>query len=261
MDLPVNRFKAALGERRPQLGFWCSLGSPIATEVVGGAGFDWIVIDQEHTINEAELTLYQLLALGGKPSSPVLRLPWNDPIAFKRMLDIGATIFLVPFVQSAEEATAAVSATRYPPRGTRGAYLASRGRLFGRVSNYFETAHTQIAVLVQVETRKGLANLEAIAAVEGVDGIFLGPNDLAADMGHVGRTDHPDVRKAVLDAPARLQGASCPVGTMTFGGLDAAQLFDAGFTFVSVGSDTGLLTSQTDALVARHRPSRDPAEE
>lgn len=254
MDLPVNRFKAALRERRKQLGFWCSLCSPIATEVVGGAGFDWIVIDQEHTINDAALTLQQLQALGSAPGTPILRLPWNDPVTFKRMLDIGATSFLVPFVQTAQEAAAAVSATRYPPLGTRGAYLASRGRLFGRVDDYFDIAHEQIAVLVQVETAKGLANLEKIAAVEGLDGIFIGPNDLAADLGHVGKTDHPDVRKAVLEVPERLKGTGCAVGTMTFADLGAADLFDAGFTFVSVGSDTGLLVKQTDMLVAKNRP-------
>ena len=247
MELPSNKFKASLRAKRPQMGMWCGLGSVLATEIVGGAGFDFVIVDQEHTISDVALTLSQLHALGCTQAAAAVRLPWNDPIQFKRVLDIGATTIFIPMVETAEEAAAAVASTRYPPQGTRGVYLGSRGRKFGRVDNYFQTAQDEICLIVQIETRKGMEQLESIATVEGVDGVFIGASDLSADMGHIGNPSHPEVREAVLKAAQRLNAVSKPCGTVAFADMTYAKLISCGYTFVTVGTDIGALTTQTDA--------------
>jgi len=171
----------------------------------------------------------------------------------KRLLDIGARSLLVPFVQSADEARAAVAATRYPPHGIRGVSVSHRANRFGRVPDYLHNAHQEICVLVQLETRVALGNLEAIAAIEGIDGLFIGPSDLAADLGHLGNAAHPDVQAAIADACTRIRTAGKPAGILAPVEADARRYFEMGFTYVAIGSDVGLLSAGSTDLVARMR--------
>src|SRR6185503_13368877 len=200
MQMSSNRFKAAIRAGKPQIGFWSSLCSNIVAEVIGGSGFDWILIDTEHAPNELPMVLSQLQALMGGTAEPVVRPAWNDTVLIKRLLDIGAQNLLVPYVQTPEEARPAVAATRYPPAGVRGVAVAPRANRYGRVKDYLEKADREICLLVQIETRLGLENIEAIAAVQGIDGLFIGPSDLSADLGHLGNPGHPAVREAIENA-------------------------------------------------------------
>jgi 4-hydroxy-2-oxoheptanedioate aldolase len=251
--LPVNLFKRALAERRPQIGLWCSLTSPIAVEVVAGSGFDWLLLDTEHSPNEVPIVLSQLQAMTGGTGSAVLRPAWNDPVLFKRWLDIGVQSFLVPWVQNADEARRAVEATRYPPQGVRGIAVTVRANNYGRVKDYARLANSEICVVVQLETRTALGNLEAIAAVEGIDALFIGPSDLAADLGHVGNSAHPDVRSAIDDAIDRIQAAGKVPGILAPVEADARRWLERGCLMLAVGSDVGLLARQSEALAARFK--------
>src|SRR5437667_5356197 len=183
MELPVNIFKRELKAGNVQIGLWCSLSNHYATEVVAGAGFDWLLLDTEHSPNELDMVLTQLQATAPYPTTPVVRVPWNDMVNIKRVLDIGAQSLLIPYVCSAEEAKAAVAATRYPPAGVRGVAGTTRATRFGRVKDYAKRAHEELCVLVQIETQTGLDHLEKIAAVEGVDGVFIGPDELHGSLG------------------------------------------------------------------------------
>jgi len=241
MFLAPNAFKAALASGLPQVGIWTSLCSNIVAEILAGSGFDWILIDTEHAPNEVPGVLSQLQAMAAGTAEPVVRCAWNDPVMVKRILDIGARSLLVPFVQNAQEARAAVSATRYPPLGNRGVSVAPRANRYGRVPDYHRKANQDICVLVQVETRAAVGQIEAIAAIEGVDGIFIGPSDLAADLGHLADNGHPEVQALIADACARIRAAGKAAGILSGAAEDAARYFDMGFTFVAVGSDLGIL--------------------
>ena len=201
--LPTNRFKRGLASGTRQIGFWLNFASPTVTEVCAGAGFDWLLIDMEHSPNELPDVVHSLRACVGGTAEPVVRVPWNEPVMVKRLLDQGARSFLFPFVQSAEEARRAVAATRYPPKGIRGFAGTTRANLYARVTDYPKHAEDEICVLVQAETRKAVSEIEAVAKVEGIDGIFIGPADLAADLGHIGNTQHPEVQSAILEAGER----------------------------------------------------------
>lgn len=192
-----NKFKAALAAHQVQIGCWCALANPISTEVLGLAGFDWLVLDAEHAPNDVTTLIPQLMALKGSHSAPVVRVPTNEPIIIKRMLDIGFYNFLVPFVETAEQATQAVASTRYPPQGIRGVSVSHRGNMFGTVADYFTQSNNNIAILVQIESQTGVDNVDAIAATDGVDGLFVGPSDLAAALGHLGNAAHPEVQRAI----------------------------------------------------------------
>lgn len=250
-NLPRNAFKKALASGERQIGLWSGLASPIAAEIVAGAGFDWIVIDGEHGPNDVPLLLAQLQAMRGGTAEPVFRLPWNDTVMFKRALDVGARSLLVPFVQNAEEARKAVAATRYPPLGIRGVSIAPRANDYGRIKGYHHNAYLDICVLVQLETRAALAELEAIAAVEGVDGVFIGPSDLAADLGHLGNPQHPEVQAAIKDAAMRIRAAGKSAGILAGSVDDVNSLFEIGFNFVAAGSDVGLLARGAENVAAR----------
>jgi len=252
-NLPRNAFKQALSRYERQVGFWCSMASPVAAEILAGAGFDWIVIDGEHAPNDITTLLPQLQAMRGGTAEPVFRVPWNEPVIIKRALDVGARSLLIPFVQNEDEARKAVAATRYPPLGIRGVAVAHRGSDYGRIQGYHRNAHLDTCVLVQLETKIALKEIEAVAAVEGVDGIFIGPSDLAAAFGHLGNTKHPDVQAAILDAAARIRAKGKSAGTLAGNADDADALFEAGFNFIAVGSDTGILARNADALAARFR--------
>lgn len=253
MQLPANPLKRALRERRPQIGLWSMLASPIATEVIAGSGFDFVVLDMEHAPNELPAIREHLAAMQIGTAAPVVRPPWNDTVAFKRLLDLGAQNFVVPMVQNADEARRAVAATRYPPGGVRGVAVANRANRFGRITDYLQRANDEICVHVQLETRAALANLEAIAAVDGVDGLFIGPSDLAADFGQLGNGAHPDVRGAIDDAITRICATGKAAGILTPVEADARHWLGLGATFVAVGSDLGVLARQTEALAKKFR--------
>jgi 4-hydroxy-2-oxoheptanedioate aldolase len=244
-------FKTALRDGQRQIGLWSGLCSNIVSEIIGGAGFDWIVIDTEHAPNEVPGLLVQLQAMSKGTAEPVVRCAWNDAVLIKRILDVGARSLLVPFVQTAEEARRAVAATRYPPRGIRGVSVAPRANLYGRVADYHGLAHLTTCVLVQVETRAALGEIERIAAVEGIDGIFIGPSDLAADFGHLANPRHPEVQGAIADGCARIRAAGVAAGILTGDPEEAARYFDLGFTFVAVGSDVGILARGAEDLAAK----------
>jgi 4-hydroxy-2-oxoheptanedioate aldolase len=254
MELPVNRFKRALQAGQPQIGLWCTLSSPYATEAVAGSGFDWLLLDTEHSPGDVLTVLPQLQALAGYPAvSPVVRPACNDPVLIKRFLDIGVQTLLIPFVQNADDARAAVRAMRYPPDGIRGVSAVTRATGFGRVAQYGRRAAAELCLLVQVETREALDQIEAIAAVDGVDGIFIGPGDLAASFGLIGQLSHPDVVAAIEGAARRIRAAGKPCGILTADAAFAHASLDAGAVFVAVGVDAALLARQADALLREFR--------
>jgi 2-dehydro-3-deoxyglucarate aldolase len=243
-----NHFRRRLREKQRLIGCWASLASPISTEVLGYAGFDWLLLDGEHAPNDLQTFLTQLLALKDSPSAAVVRPQWNEPVLLKRLLDLGVYNFLMPFVESAEQARAAVAATRYPPRGIRGIAVAQRSNRYGYCPDYFERIDDNIAVLVQIESRAGVEAVEAIAQVEGVDALFIGPSDLSASLGHFGNPRHPDVQSAmqrVVDA-ARVHDK--PVGILSGVEEDTQRYLEMGMTCVAVGMDVVLLRNASRQL-------------
>lgn len=248
MQLPENRFKRALRERDQQIGLWCSLPSAYAAEAVAGSGFDWLLFDTEHSPGDVLTVLAQLQAVAPYPVSPVVRPASNDTVLIKRFLDIGAQTLLIPYVQDADEARSAVAAMRYPPEGVRGVSALTRATRFGRIADYGRIAASELCLLVQVETANALDQLEAIAAVDGVDGVFIGPADLAASLGHVGQAGHPEVVAAIEDAIGRLRALGKPAGILTPDTAFASRCIALGTTFTAVGLDTGILTRGADVL-------------
>ncbi|MEN3067031.1 aldolase/citrate lyase family protein [Uliginosibacterium sediminicola] len=250
-----NRFKRGLRSGQLQIGLWSHLSNHVSTEVIGGAGFDWIVLDAEHSPNETFLLHQQLQALSDGGSSAVVRVAWNDKVLIKRVLDLGAQTLLIPQVQNAQEAAEAVAATRYPADGgVRGFTGLSRASRFGRIKDYHQRAAEELCVIVQVETGEALAQIEAIAAVEGVDGIFIGPGDLSAALGHIGNPGHPEVQRAIADAIARIRAAGKPAGILTGDEAQARQYIAWGCAFTAVGADIALLARASEQLAARFAP-------
>jgi 4-hydroxy-2-oxoheptanedioate aldolase len=245
-----NSFKQALADRRLQIGLWSSLCSPIVADILADAGFDWIVVDSEHAPNDPHDIFAQLVALDSRGAHPVVRVAWNDPVLIKRVMDVGARNILVPMVENAEEAAAAVAACRYPPEGIRGVAMATRANRYGRTANYHQQANAQVCVLVQVETQRGLNNLAAIAAVDGVDGVFIGPSDLSAALGYLGDARNPVVVETIKQALRSIEAEGKPGGILTAVPEDAKAWIAQGFTFVAVGSDTGLVAKGSSALAA-----------
>jgi len=254
MELPKNAFKRALAEGRTQIGLWSSLSSNYTVEVIAGAGYDWILLDMEHSPNDLENLLGQLQAAAPYPTTPIVRVPWNDMVTIKRVLDAGAQSLLVPYVQDAAEAKAAVAHTRYPPAGVRGVAGTTRATRFGRIKDYAKRAHEEICVLVQVETKPALDALESICAVEGVDGVFIGPADLHASLGHPGETARPAVLPLIEDAMRRIRKAGKAAGYLSPVEADAKRMLAAGAQFVAVGADVGLLARGAESLLARFKP-------
>ncbi|HEY4775909.1 MAG TPA: 4-hydroxy-2-oxoheptanedioate aldolase [Xanthobacteraceae bacterium] len=253
MDITRNLFKQAVRERRLQIGLWSSLASNIGAEIIADAGFDWILIDTEHSPNEVPGVLCQLQAMARGTATPVVRPAWNDAVLIKRVLDIGAQSILVPYVQNTEEARRAVAATRYPPAGIRGVAATPRASRFGRVTDYLKKADDEICLLVQVETRAALDDLEAIATVAGVDGVFIGPADLSASLGHLGNPQHPEAQKAIEDAARRLAAVGKAAGILTGNEEEARRYIQWGYNFVAVGTDTVLLARSADALARKFK--------
>ncbi|MPZ57803.1 MAG: 4-hydroxy-2-oxo-heptane-1,7-dioate aldolase [Rhizobiales bacterium] len=253
MDNIRNAFKHAIAAGKLQIGLWCSLCSNIAADIVSDSGFDWLLLDTEHSPNEIPDLLSQLQAVRGGTATPIVRPAWNDPVLIKRVLDIGAQSVLLPYVQNPEEAKRAVASVRYPPAGIRGVAAASRASRYGRVAGYLKSADAEICTLVQVETRTALDQLESIATVDGVDGVFIGPSDLSASFGHVGNPQHPEMQKALEDAVTRLKAVGKPAGILTGNEEEARRYIDWGYTFVAVGADVGLLARGADTLAKKFK--------
>jgi 2-dehydro-3-deoxyglucarate aldolase len=248
-----NHFRQDLMAGKQLIGCWASLGSPITTEVLGVAGFDWILLDAEHAPNDVLTLVPQLMALKDSVSAAVVRPPWNDTVIIKRLLDAGFHNFLVPFVENAEEARRAVAATRYPPAGVRGVSVSQRSNRYGAVPDYFKLVNDNIAVMVQIESHAGVKAASSIAAVDGVDGLFIGPSDLAAAYGFLGAAGHPEVQEAMAQVFAAAKAAGKPVGILAPVEADARRYLQMGATFVAVGSDLGLLRMATQALNDKYR--------
>jgi 4-hydroxy-2-oxoheptanedioate aldolase len=253
VEFQRNAFKAGLAAGKLQIGLWSSLASNIAAEIISDSGFDWILLDTEHSPNEVPDLLSQLQAVQRGTATPIVRPAWNDAVLAKRILDIGAQSLLFPYVQNPEEAKRAVAATRYPPHGIRGVSVAARASRYGRVPGYLTKANDEICVLVQVETGQAMRELEAIAKVDGVDGVFIGPSDLAASLGHLGNPQHADVQKAIQDAGRRLKAIGKPAGILTGNEEEARRYMDWGYLFVAVGADVGLLARNADALAKKFK--------
>lgn len=253
MKLAANQFLAAIRSGQPQIGLWISLANNYAAEVVASAGYDWLLVDMEHAPNDVATVLGQLQAIAPQGSTAIVRPPWNDTVMVKRLLDIGAPGLLFPMVQSVEEAKAAVAATRYPPHGVRGVAGSIRANQFGRVTDYYARVGEETAVIVQVETQSAVAQAVEIGQVDGVDGVFFGPADIAADMGFLGQHMWDPVWDLILTAARKLMDAGIPVGTLVTDPVFAQKLLAEGFTFVACGTDTNLLAKGADAVLAQMR--------
>lgn len=264
MQTPINPFKLALQNRQPQIGLWLGLADSYPTEICAGAGFDWLLIDGEHAPNDLRSMLQQLQTIAGYPGvQAIARVPMGHghvgEMLLKQYLDLGVTTVLVPMVDTAEQAQALVRAVHYPQAddetgkgGIRG-MAGARASRFGRYPNYATEANAQVCLLVQAETQTALDNLEAIAAVEGVDGVFIGPADLSASMGYVGQLTHPKVLAAIEVAMARINRAGKAAGILTTNEALAKHYLELGALFVAVGLDTGLLAKHTSALAGRFK--------
>lgn len=259
MQSPRNPFKQALAEKRPQIGLWLGLADHYATEICAGAGFDWLLVDGEHSPNDLRSMLQQAQVIAAYPGShAIARVPVGHghvgTALIKQFLDLGIQTLLVPMVDTAQQARDLVRAMRYPPEGVRG-MAGSRASRWGRYAGYGGEANAQVCLLVQAETRESLDNLDAIAAVDGVDGIFIGPADLSASLGHVGNPAHPEVQAAIADAIRRINQAGKAAGILSPDEAVARKYLELGATFVAVGLDTNLLARHTSALAARFKDS------
>ncbi|KUJ77341.1 HpcH/HpaI aldolase family protein [Ruegeria profundi] len=251
MPAPKNTFKQALTQGKRLIGCWSSFGEAVTAEIMGSAGFDWLVIDGEHAPNDIRSIRDQLMALAASPTHPVVRVPVGDTALIKMVLDLGAQTILVPMVNSAEQARELVRACRYPPEGVRGVgAAAARATGYGSVTDYIQSADDQICLLVQVENRAGMAALDEILSVEGVDGVFIGPADLSADMGFPGKSDVPEVQAAISDAITRIKAAGKAPGILATNDIARQAYMDMGAQFLAVGIDVMLLTQAARALAA-----------
>ncbi|KAA2238051.1 HpcH/HpaI aldolase family protein [Salinarimonas soli] len=253
MDLPRNAFKQALTERRPMAGTWMMSASPVIAEALGCSGFDFLVLDMEHTIVDVSVLFPLLQAVAGTPATSVVRLPWNDPVLVKRVLDSGAQSLMFPFVQNADEARAAVASTRYPPHGIRGVAAMHRASRFGAVKDYLHRAADELCVILQLETMQAVEALPDIAAVDGVDCLFVGPADLSASLGLIGQIGHPDVQKALQGAAEAAGRAGKPVGIVAPNPEMARRFLDYGYTWSAVSSDLAMVTGRGRELVGLMR--------
>ncbi len=248
MPAPLNPFKVALAARQPQIGLWLGLANPVTAELCSHAGFDWLLVDGEHAPNDIPTILAQVQAIGQR-AHPIVRPPLGQTHMVKQILDLGVQTILVPMIETAAQAAEMARAMLYPPQGVRGVGASlARASAYGTTADYLTSANAQTCLLLQIESRAGLAALEEIAATEGVDGIFIGPADLAADMGFLGKPGAPEVQAAVEDALARIQRAGKAAGILTSDKALAQRYLDLGATFVGVGSDVGLLSGASHAL-------------
>lgn len=255
MPAPTNTFKQALKQGdTAQIGLWLGLANSYTAELLAGAGFDWLLIDAEHAPNDLQTILGQLQAIAPYPSHPIVRPPWPDAVRIKQILDLGAQTILAPMVETGEQAADVVAATRYPPQGIRGVGSAlARASGFNRMPEYLQTANDEICVLIQIETPKGVENLDAILATEGVDGVFIGPSDLSASMGYIGNPGHPEVQKVIEESIAKIVAAGKAPGILIADQALAQRYIELGALFVGVGTDTGLLMKSSNDLAAKFK--------
>ncbi|UWR21187.1 HpcH/HpaI aldolase/citrate lyase family protein [Sulfitobacter sp. S190] len=250
MQVPLNPFTQALARGDKQIGLWISLCSNFVAEVTAHAGYDWALVDMEHSPNDYFSVLGQLQAFAASDTTAIVRVEWNDDVAVKRLLDLGAPGLLFPMIQSVEEAQKAVAATRYPPNGVRGVSGATRATKFGRVTDYVSAIENETTVIVQLETRAAVAQADAISDVDGISDIFFGPGDIAADIGKLGSPMAPEVWALIKPAARKLIDKGVPVGTLVLDPAFASELLNEGFTFVACGTDASLLAKASDHLLA-----------
>jgi 4-hydroxy-2-oxoheptanedioate aldolase len=255
MRLPENQFTRAIrGGGAPQVGLWSSLANPVAAELCAGTGFDWMLIDGEHSPNDLRTVLAQLQAVAAYPTSAIVRPPVGDAVLIKQLLDIGAQSLLIPMVDTAEQAEAMARAVCYPPHGVRGVAAQTRAGRWGRIPDYLATARSELCLIVQIESVIGLSNVDEIAAVDGVDALFVGPADLAASLGHLGEPGHPEVRQAIAHVKDRASAHGKPLGTLAVDTRLATGYIEDGFAFVAVGMDTMLLGQALTTLRGNFPP-------
>jgi 2-dehydro-3-deoxyglucarate aldolase/4-hydroxy-2-oxoheptanedioate aldolase len=260
MDLPVNQFKRAIASSRTPIGAWLVSGAPSTAESLGCLGFDFLVVDMEHTPIDMQQMVGILQTIAGTPAQAIVRPPWNDMVIVKRVLDAGAQSLLFPFVQNAEEARRAVAYTRYPPAGVRGVAAAHRGSRYGTIPSYITRAHEEICVIVQIETLSALGELEAIAAVPGVDSVFIGPADLSASMGLPGDMGNPAVQNKLSDAARACRRLGKPCGIVGANPDMVGKFLGYGFSWVAVGSDLAMLVSRAQEFLGAVRKTVDGAQ-
>jgi 4-hydroxy-2-oxoheptanedioate aldolase len=253
MDLPVNRFKHSLRAGRPPVGTWLMSAAPAAAEALGCAGLDFLVVDTEHVPLDIAQTIDVLRAIAGTPASAITRVPWNDMVMVKRALDAGAQSIMFPFVQSADEARRAVSYTRYPPQGIRGVAAMHRASRYATVPDYLERANDELCVIVQLETPAALDALPAIAAVEGVDSLFVGPGDLSAAMGRLGDIAHADVQAQLARAARECRALGMPCGIVGPNPDMVRRFLEYGYSWVAVGSDMSLMLGRAQEWIGQVR--------
>lgn len=260
MDMPINTFKQRLRSGEAQIGLWLGLADAYCAELAANAGFDWLLIDGEHAPNDLRTLLGQLQAVAPYPSQPVIRPVIGDTALIKQVLDIGVQTLLVPMVESADQARELVRAIHYPPHGVRGVGSAlARASRWNSIPGYLDKADEQMCLLVQIESREGLANLDAIAAVDGVDGVFIGPADLSASMGFRGNPGQPQVQAAIEDAIARIRQAGKAAGILSADEKLARRYIELGAAFVAVGVDTTVLIRGLQTLAATFKDTPKPA--
>ena len=249
---PINLFKARLG-KQPQIGVFSTLGAPAVTELMAGCGFDWVLVDTEHSPVELTDVVAHLRAIAAPGVAALVRPAWNDMVTIKRVLDQGAQTLIIPYVENAAEARAAVANTRFPPRGVRGVAGSSRSSNYGLSSDYFAAAERELCVIVQIETMGAMAQIEEIASVEGVDAIFIGPSDLAASMGHLGNPMHPDVQAAIDDGFRRVKKIGKHAGYLTGNEAEFKRRLAEGVDFISFATDAVIIRNATTSLIQRLR--------
>lgn len=255
MDMPVNKLKHAFKAQARQAGCWLTLESTVATEIAAAAGFDWLLLDMEHTGLTLAAIGQHVLAAASGTAELVVRIPSLDPVLTKNLLDGGVRSLMYPFVQSGEEAARVVAMTRYPPHGLRGVAGWNRGNGYNRIKDYGTRYMQSLCVIAQVESPQALSAIGSMGQVEGLDGIFVGPNDLAANMGRYGQPRHPDVQEAIRGALADIKLTGKAAGILNFDPDQAHEHFVAGFDFVAVASDASMLSRRSDELLTRFRPS------
>ena len=253
MELAKNKFTHAIAVGEKQIGLWVTLANPFVAEVTAHSGYDWTVIDMEHSPNDYFSVLGQLQAFSSSGTTALVRPEWNDPVIVKRLLDLGTPGFVFPMIESVEEAQKAVSATRYPPNGIRGVSGSSRATKFGRISDYMSKIEDETTIILQIESAAAISKAVEIGSVEGVSGIFFGPSDIAADIGLLGQPMHEDVWKLIKPVAQKLISKGIPVGTLVLDTDFAAELLNEGFTFVASAVDSDLLAKATDNALSNVR--------